>query len=129
MTDLVIDLEKKEAKTVLPYFFLEVEDKTVASKIITDILSVPGVSIRSSGKRIDIDIEVDFGPMIPSRVWTMFGNYKMLGMNDAFENLQRQAILEAVKQILPRFLETLAEKVQAMKENFYNQKAQNDVRG
>ena len=93
---LHVDLNKREAKMLLPFVAAEGNDVHILSEMVKD---TDKFVVETQGKKSKMSIWYDFGDMIPDKVWGGLGLADMISMIDKpyADSLCKQAVFEYVK--------------------------------
>lgn len=108
---LNVDLEKRTAKLLIPYFQMNIPDTEEMRDVVSQLSTIENLVALVEGNNCSVSINYDFGVHIPEKIWEIKDNSFIKNINDSnlseyWDNLCKEAILEFVKQYLPIVFES-----------------------
>ncbi len=116
VNEVKIDIEKRTAKLWLPYF------EAKSSQALLHLGKSEDIMVSRNGNQIEVFVNWDFGEIISDDVWDAFGSGSGMSIMDMLDEgqtrrqLQKELILESVKNLYPKVLTRLRENA---KKNFF----------
>lgn len=114
---LYVDLEKRSAK--IKIFLLSIKDATPEQKneIFSLLSDLDDIIITSEKNKLIFEMDFDFGPYIPDKIWKMRENgliasFKDSGLSGQWDAICKEAVLESVKTMYPDVVKTIRQTVE-----------------
>ena len=114
---LYVDLEKRSAK--IKIFLLSIKDATPEQKneIFSLLSDLDDIIITSEKNKLIFEMDFDFGPYIPDKIWKMRENgliasFKDSGLSGQWDAICKEAVLESVKIMYPDVVKTIRQTVE-----------------